>query len=75
MVTDPAETPVTIPPAVTVATAVELLVHTPPEVPSISVVVEPAQTDVAPVIVPPEAVRLTVTDFVVVAEPQALVTV
>ena len=45
MVADPAETPVTVPDVPTVATAVLLLVHTPPPTPLVSIADEPTHTD------------------------------
>lgn len=50
MVAVPADIPVTTPPVEMVATAVELLPHVPEDVASESVVVEPTQTVVVPVI-------------------------
>jgi hypothetical protein len=50
MVTVPAATPQTVPVELIVATEVALLLHTPPEVASVSVVQEPTHTLVAPVI-------------------------
>jgi hypothetical protein len=46
----PSETPVTTPTASTVALAVLLLLHTPPDIALASAVVEPIQTDEAPVL-------------------------
>ena len=51
MVTVPAVTPVTTPePDPTVAMVISLLLHTPPEVASLNVVVRPGHTLVVPVI-------------------------
>ena len=50
MVDVPAATPVTIPVLFTVAIAVLLLLHTPPAVALLNVVVEPTQALVVPVI-------------------------
>ena len=74
MVAVPAVTPVTIPDVPIVATAVLLLLHTPPVVVLLNVVVEVAQTIAVPVIVPATGSGLTVTFTVVVAVPQLLVT-
>ena len=52
MVHVPAATPVTTPEELTVAIAVELLVHAPPVVASLSAVVNNAQVEAFPVIVP-----------------------
>jgi hypothetical protein len=57
----PAATPVTTPEVPTVATAVLLLLHVPPGVASVNEVVEPAQTDVVPVIAPTEPPTVTTT--------------
>jgi hypothetical protein len=48
--TVPAATPVTTPLPVTVAVAVLLLLHVPPETASLSVVVEPTHVNIVPVI-------------------------
>ena len=70
----PAVTPVTIPDMPIVATAVLLLLHTPPVVVLLNVIVAVAQTIAVPVIVPATGNGLTVTFTVVVAVPQLLVT-
>src|ERR1035437_9147041 len=57
----PAATPVTTPVPETVAFAVLLLLHTPPAVASLKVVVEPLQTLVAPAIAAGEGVIVTTT--------------
>jgi hypothetical protein len=76
MVADPAATPVTTPEALTVATAVLLEDQVPPAVTSLSVVVDPTQTDVVPVIAATTGRALTVTPVVTaVIQPLALVTV
>ena len=75
MVVEPAAKPVTTPVLLTDATDVVLLLHTPPLVASVSVVVKPAQTVDVPVMVPALGVALTVTAFVAAAVPQVLVTV
>jgi hypothetical protein len=74
-VTEPAETPVTTPDALTVATAALLLLHTPPLTASANVVLAPGQTVVVPVIEPAVATPLTVIADVAVAEPHVEVTV
>ena len=61
MVAEPAATPVTIPEAFTVATAVLLEDHVPPAVTSASVVVDPTQTAGVPVMGCTEGRALTVT--------------
>jgi hypothetical protein len=65
MVAVPAVTPLTTPEEDTVARAVLLLLHTPPEVASARVVVAPVQTFTAVegVIVPAPAVTLTVAEY------------
>ena len=75
MVAEPVATPVTTPEAEIEAIVASLLLQEPPSVASASVVVEPAQTDVVPVIVPAEAVEPTVTVAVAVAVPQPVDTV
>jgi hypothetical protein len=57
------------------ATTVLLLPHVPPVIASVRVMVLPAQTAAGPVMVPASGAGLTVMDEVVVAVPQALVTV
>ena len=75
MVADPAATPVTTPEALTVATAVLLDDQVPPAVASASVVVEPTQTLVVPVIAATTGRALTVTPVVTaVVQPLAFVT-
>jgi len=63
MGTVPADTPVTTPVAVTVAVAVVPLLHTPPDVTSLKVVVAPVHTVLLPVIA--EGSALTVTGTLV----------
>ena len=70
MVTLPAETPDTDPEEVTVAIVVELVVQDPPLPLSDKVTEEPAQTLVAPEMVPALAAGLTVSDMVATAVPQ-----
>ena len=61
MVTTPAETPVTTPVvAPTVATDVLLLLHEPPDVASVSVIVEPVHTELLPDIAAADVVTVTV---------------
>ena len=48
----PGDTPVTMPVEPTAAIAVLLLLHPPPVVPSVNVIVDPAQTLALPVIAP-----------------------
>jgi hypothetical protein len=63
MVALPADTPVTTPPLVIVATVTSLLIHDmPPDVASLRVVLEPAHTVVLPVIA--EGLAFTVNDIV-----------
>ena len=61
MVVVPEATPVTTPEALTVAADVLLLLHTPPPVASLSVVVALAHTVVVPVIEPADGSGLMVT--------------
>ena len=75
MVAVPAELPVTIPAVPTEATEELLLVHEPPVVVLLSVVVLPVHTVAVPVIVPADGVLVTVTICVAVLEPQAPETV
>jgi hypothetical protein len=76
MVAVPAATPVTTPEAFTVATAVLLEAQVPPAVTSASVVVDPAQTVVVPVIAATTGKALTVTVVEELAvQPEPLVTV
>jgi hypothetical protein len=71
----PAATPVTTPPVVMVALAVFELLHVPPATPSVSAVVEPSHTVVAPEIVPAFGTGLTVHILIAEAVPQLLFTV
>jgi hypothetical protein len=75
MVTAPAVTPVTMPVVLTVALAVLLLLHTPPVLASVRVMLAPGQTDVAPTIGLTTLPALTVNAIVAVAVPQLVVTV
>jgi len=75
MVTEPAFTPVTKPLPLTVAIAVLLLIHVPPDFASESCVVKPAHTVAVPVIAPTEGVALTVIDFDLTIIPQTLFTI
>jgi len=76
MVDVPEATPPTSP-LITVAAAIFVLLHTPPDepVPSPRNVVEPAQIVAVPVIVPAAGNGLTVTTWVAAAVPQLLDTV
>ena len=73
MVVEPSATPVTIPVVPMVAASVLVLLHVPPEVVLVSVIVLPAQTDEAPPIVPTPTAGLMVSACVVEARPQPLV--
>ena len=75
MIDVPADTPVTIPPVLMVATPVDTELQVPPEATSLNVVVAPAQTVVVPVIVPATGNGLTDTVVVATAVPQLFVTV
>lgn len=57
--TVPADTPVTMPRALTVATEMLLLLHTPPDGVAVTVAVVPAHVLVAPLIGDIEAVTVT----------------
>lgn len=70
----PAAMPVTVPVALTLAIAALLVVHVPPEVALLSVVVALWQTVCVPVIVPALGTGTTVTSAVSLAVPQLLVT-
>ena len=65
---DPAVSPFTIPVLPIVATNVLLLLQVPPGVTSVSGIVEPTQTVVGPLMLPPLTLRLTVT-IVVATSP------
>jgi hypothetical protein len=67
--------PFTIPVEPIVAMAVLLLLHVPPVTASARVIEANLQTVVVPVMVPAEAVAVTVTTNVAVALPQLLLTV
>ena len=69
IVSSPASTPVTTPDTDTVAFAFATL-HIPPVAASVNVVVAPAHTPVAPVMLPAEGDTLTVMTFVAYAVPQ-----
>ena len=75
MVALPVATPVTLPPASTVATAVLLLLQVPPLTASVRDTAAPIHTAEGPLMVPAEAVRLTVIAAVAVAVPQTVVEV
>ena len=66
--------PLTTPVGFTLAIAALLVVHVPPPIVEVSVVVDPVQTVVAPDIVPAADVVLIVTVAVAVAVPQLLAT-
>jgi hypothetical protein len=74
IIEEPAETPVTMPEALTVAAAGSLLVHRPPGVASESCVVKPAQTVDVPVIALTIGVALTVMLADLTTIPQTLFT-
>ena len=72
----PADTPLTMPVEPIVATEPSLLLHAPPLVASLNVVVEPAHALMVPVIADTVGNGLTVTnDVTVVTQPKPLVTV
>lgn len=76
MVVLPAATPVTTPVlASIVATAVVPLLQVPPAILLLSIMVEPTQTEEAPLMVPAFGTGLTVMFADAVADPQTLVTV
>ena len=76
MFTVPAATPVTPPLELTVAMPVALEVQAPPEVPSVSVVVAPAQTvDAPPIAAGAAGTGETVIPAVVKPEPHELLTI
>ena len=75
MVAVPADTPVTLPVLLTVATNGSLLLHTPPIVASANTVVVPAQMLVVPVIGDTTGSAPTVKTDVAVAGPQVFVAV
>ena len=70
----PEATPPTIPPLLTVAAAVLLLLHAPPVVPSVRVVVDPAHTMAVPPMLPTTGIALIITSWVTVTVPQPFVT-
>ena len=67
--------PVTTPVGLTLATAALLLLHVPPVVALLRVVVLPAHTFIVPVITPADEPVLTVMVLVAVVVPQLLTTV
>ena len=71
----PADTPVTTPPAVIVATPVETLNQVPPPTVGVRVTCAPTQTTKVPFIVPAAGLVITVTILVAAATPQPLETV
>lgn len=74
MVALPAATPVTLPEVLTVATAVELLLHVPPVMLLLKLMKEPTHTAEAPVIVPASGSALTLIFADADAVPQPVVT-
>lgn len=74
MLADPAATPYTTPEALTDAIDALLLVHTPPAIASVSVIVLPVHTVEGPEMVPAVAPLVTETAAVATAVPQLLVT-
>ena len=68
----PEVTPVISPVVLTVATAALLLLHVPPVVVLLKVILAPWHTDERPVIVPDAGFGLTLSVAVVMAEPQLL---
>ena len=75
MITLPDDTPVTTPLLFTVALPVLLLVQVPPAVPvDVNVIVEPTQTEEAPLMVPAFAELVTANDLVAVDVPQPVTT-
>lgn len=74
IITEPAVTPVTMPPAVTVA-LVLLALHVPPGVASLRVILLVLQTEDGPVMVAATGTSSTVTGTAAMAIPQVLVTV
>ena len=64
-----------MPVALTEAIAALLVIHVPPEVPSVKVIFEPTQTDEGPAIEPAAGDGLTVNVVVVKADAHAVVTV
>ena len=74
MFTDPAATPCTTPPELTVAVPVADELHEPPVPVVLNVVLAPVQTEVAPEIVPALGNARTVSARVATSVPQLLVT-
>ena len=68
----PAETPVTTPPALIVATPMDVLLHVPNAVASASVVVKPAHTVNVPVIAAGNGFTVTIT-LLVFVQPVAVI--
>jgi hypothetical protein len=75
MVTVPAATPVTTPAALTAPIDALLLLHVPPAIESVKVIVVPAHTTDAPLIVPADVLPPTVTVAVRLIAPQLAVIV
>ena len=61
MVVVPVPTPVTMPEEPTVATLLLVLLHVPPDMASVRLIVAPVQTSDGPVIIPADGGILTVT--------------
>ena len=71
----PAETPVTAPVTLTVATAVLLELQVPPEAPSTRVIMSPTHTEYGPEMLPPDASVSIATGIEAETVPQLFVTV
>jgi len=74
MITEPADTPFTVPALLTVAMAILLLDQLPPATEAVNAIELPLQTEVEPAMEPAVAVVFTVTLVVAVAEPQVPLT-
>ena len=70
----PDATPLTTPPLLTVAATVLLLLHSPPVVPSVRVVVDPPHTMAVPLMLPTNGIALINTSWVAATVPQLFVT-
>lgn len=68
-------TPVTVPVVFTEAIEASAVLHAPPEVASVKVIVAPVHTEVEPPIAATEGTVITEIDFVTVVGPQPLLTV
>jgi len=71
----PAEMPVTAPPLLTEATPLALLLHTPPGVASLSVIVDASHNGNKPAIVSMTGIVSTLIVLVLITDPQLLATV